>query len=36
MIIALNDMLIENVVVIPVVTSPYITAVAYNLYAPLN
>ena len=36
MLIALNDMVIKNVVVIPVVTRPYVTAVANNLHAPLS
>ena len=36
MFIAMNDMLIKNVVVIPVVTRPDVTAVANNLHAPLS
>jgi peptide/nickel transport system substrate-binding protein len=36
MLIALNDMVIRNVVVIPVVTRPDVTAVANNLHAPLS
>jgi peptide/nickel transport system substrate-binding protein len=36
MFIALNDMLIKNVVVIPVVTRPGVSAVANNLHAPLS
>ena len=36
MLIAVNDMVIKNVVVIPVVTRPYVTAVANNLQAPLS
>ena len=36
MLIALNVMLIRNVVVIPVVTRSYVTAVANNLHAPLS
>ena len=34
--IAMNDLLIKNVVVIPVVTRPGVTAVAKNLHAPLS
>jgi peptide/nickel transport system substrate-binding protein len=36
MLIALNDMLIKNVVVIPVVTRPIVTAVANNLHPRLS
>jgi peptide/nickel transport system substrate-binding protein len=36
MFIALNDMLIKDVVVIPVVTRPNVSAVANNLHAPLS
>jgi peptide/nickel transport system substrate-binding protein len=36
MLIALNDMVINNVVLIPVVTRPFVTAVANNLHAPLS
>src|SRR5215475_11121391 len=36
MFIALNDMLVRNVVVIPVVTRPGVSAVANNLHAPLS
>jgi peptide/nickel transport system substrate-binding protein len=36
MLIALNDMLIRNVVVIPVVTRPDVSAAANNLHAPLS
>jgi peptide/nickel transport system substrate-binding protein len=36
MFIALNDMLIKNVVVIPVVTRPGVSAVANRLHAPLS
>jgi peptide/nickel transport system substrate-binding protein len=36
MLIALNDMVIRNVVVIPVVTRPSVTAMANNLHAPLS
>jgi peptide/nickel transport system substrate-binding protein len=36
MFIALNDMLIKNVVVIPVVTRPGVSAVANYLHAPLS
>jgi peptide/nickel transport system substrate-binding protein len=32
----MNDLLIKNVVVIPVVTRPGVTAVAKNLHAPLS
>ena len=34
--IAMNDLLIKNVVVIPVVTRPGVAAVANNLHAPLS
>ena len=36
MLIALNDMVISNVVLIPVVTRPDVTAVANNLHVPLS
>jgi peptide/nickel transport system substrate-binding protein len=36
MLIALNDMVIRNVVVIPVVTRPDVAAAANNLHAPLS
>jgi peptide/nickel transport system substrate-binding protein len=36
MFIGLNNMLIKNVVVIPVVTRPSVSAVANNLHAPLS
>jgi peptide/nickel transport system substrate-binding protein len=36
MLIALNDMVIKNVVVIPVVTRPSVVAIAKNLHAPLS
>jgi len=36
MLIELNDMLIRNVVVIPVVTRPDVSAAANNLHAPLS
>jgi peptide/nickel transport system substrate-binding protein len=36
MFVALNDMLIKNVVVIPVVTRPGVSAVANKLHAPLS
>jgi peptide/nickel transport system substrate-binding protein len=36
MLIALNDMVIKNVVMIPVVTRPVVTALANNLHAPLS
>jgi peptide/nickel transport system substrate-binding protein len=36
MLIALNDMVIKNVELIPVVTRPDVTAVANNLHAPLG
>jgi peptide/nickel transport system substrate-binding protein len=34
--IAMNDMVIKNVVVIPVVTRPTVSAVALRLHAPLS
>ena len=34
--IAMNDLVIKNVVVIPVVTRPGVAAVANNLHAPLS
>ena len=36
MFIAMNDLLIKNVVVIPVVARPGVAAVANNLHAPLS
>jgi peptide/nickel transport system substrate-binding protein len=36
MLIAMNDMVIKNVVVIPVVTRPSVVAMAKNLHAPLS
>ncbi|HME27960.1 MAG TPA: peptide ABC transporter substrate-binding protein [Acetobacteraceae bacterium] len=36
MLIALNDMVVNNVVVIPVVTRPAVSAVAKNLHTPLS
>jgi peptide/nickel transport system substrate-binding protein len=36
MLIALNDMVIRNVMVIPVVTRPDVSAVANSLHAPLS
>jgi peptide/nickel transport system substrate-binding protein len=36
MLIAMNDMVIKNVVVIPVVTRPAVVAIAKNLHAPLS
>jgi peptide/nickel transport system substrate-binding protein len=36
MLVALNDMVIRNVVVIPVVTRPAVTAVANEMHAPLS
>ncbi len=34
--IAMNDLVIKNVVVIPVVARPGVAAVANNLHAPLS
>jgi peptide/nickel transport system substrate-binding protein len=34
--IAMNDMVIRNVLVIPVVTRPTVSAVANQLHAPLS
>jgi peptide/nickel transport system substrate-binding protein len=34
--IAMNDLAIKNVVVIPVVTRPSVTAAAKDLHAPLS
>jgi peptide/nickel transport system substrate-binding protein len=34
--IAMNDLVIKNVVVIPVVTRPAVVAIAKNLHAPLS
>lgn len=36
MFIAMNDMIIKDVVVIPVVTRPGVSAVANKLHAPLS